>query len=310
MTPGEQCHTDISAAKLFTSQTVDSARDVVKAIRQPIGTKALHSPSNPTVSVQPANERSRRRDLWQLAIGYLLILAVIWSPRQTQRPLYILAVLFIVFATWMSFDGWSAMGLRRANFLRSLWVPAIALLLATCTVLAAICLHTLHPVGGFTLYLKSFWGYAIWSFAQQWLLQAFFLARFRRLLPSPQSAAIAAAGIFALAHLPNPILTSMTLVWGLIACFFFLRYRNLYPLAITHAILGICLAICVPGPVIRNMRVGLGYLTYPRHHPHAAERQKGRGLLHAPSSRAVWGEPSEGKSSSHLDDSAEAGLGR
>ncbi len=59
----------------------------------------------------------------------------------------------------------------------------------------------------------------------------------------------------------------MTLIWGLIACFVFLRYRNLYTLAITHAILGICLAISVPGPVIRNMRVGLGYLTYPRHHP-------------------------------------------
>jgi hypothetical protein len=36
----------------------------------------------------------------------------------------------------------------------------------------------------------------------------------------------------------------------------------LYSLSIAHAILGITLAICVPGPVIRNMRVGLGYITY------------------------------------------------
>ena len=67
-------------------------------------------------------------------------------------------------------------------------------------------------------------------------------------------------------HLPNPILTAASFVWGLAACLLFLRYRNLYILAITHAILGITLAMTVPGPVIRNMRVGLGYLTYPANH--------------------------------------------
>ena len=72
------------------------------------------------------------------------------------------------------------------------------------------------------------------------------------------------AGIFAAAHLPNPILTPVTLLWGLCACFVFLRHRNIYPLAVTHAMLGICVAITVPGPVVHNMRVGLGYMRY--HH--------------------------------------------
>jgi membrane protease YdiL (CAAX protease family) len=214
----------------------------------------------------PAALDSKRRDLLQLAIGYALILAVIWSPRPIQRPLYIAAALFIAASIWVSFDGWKAMGLRCGNLLRSSWVPALALALAALSVLLAIRLGTLHPVGAFTLYVKTFWGYAIWSFAQQLLLAGFFLARFLRLLPTPRAAAIAAASIFAFAHLPNPILTVATLVWGLIACFAFLRYRNIYTLAIAHAIMGICLAITIPGPVIHNMRVGLGYLTYPRHH--------------------------------------------
>ena len=183
-----------------------------------------------------------------------------------QRPLYVAAVLFIVASTWMSFDGWNAMGFRWTNFLRSLWAPGLALALASVAILIAIRYQTLHPVGGFRVYLKNFWGYAIWSFAQQWLLQGFFLLRLMRILPGKRYAAAIAAGIFALAHLPNPILTVVTLVWGLIACQLFLRYRNVYTLAITHAILGICLAVSIPGPVIRNMRVGLGYLTYPRHH--------------------------------------------
>ena len=102
---------------------------------------------------------------------------------------------------------------------------------------------------------------------QQILLQDIFLRRLLILIPSkPHIAALAAAVLFASAHLPNPILTPMTVIWGLVACMHFLRYRNLYPLAIAHAILGISIAITVPGPLDHNMRVGLGYLTYHHHH--------------------------------------------
>ena len=100
---------------------------------------------------------------------------------------------------------------------------------------------------------------------QQLLLQGFFLPRFLGLIKNQVYAALLAAVLFALAHLPNPILTPVTLVWGLAACLLFLRYRNLYPLAMAHAIFGITIAITIPGPVDHNMRVGLGYLKY--HHP-------------------------------------------
>jgi membrane protease YdiL (CAAX protease family) len=116
------------------------------------------------------------------------------------------------------------------------------------------------------LFIETYWGYALWAAVQQFLLQCFFLSRLRRLLPSERMAAAAAAFIFALAHLPSPILASVTLLWGFAACLLFLRYRNLYTLAMAHAILGITIAITIPGPVIRNMRVGLGYLTYGHTH--------------------------------------------
>ena len=63
-------------------------------------------------------------------------------------------------------------------------------------------------------------------------------------------------------HLPNPLLTVVTLICGLASCLFFVRYRNLWPLAIAHAILGVSIAITIPGSMHHNMRVGLGYLTY------------------------------------------------
>lgn len=80
-------------------------------------------------------------------------------------------------------------------------------------------------------------------------------------------AAMAATGLFGFAHLPNPILTAVTLIWGFAACLIFLYYRNIFTPALAHAIFGISIAITIPGPVDHNMRVGLGYLTYhpPRH---------------------------------------------
>lgn len=221
-----------------------------------------------------ASPRSKHRDLLELAVGYLLIVLVLWIPRPWQRLFYIAALAWIVAVTILSFDGVKPMGLRLSSALRSLWIPAAALLLALIAVLIAARLHTLHQPGTPALFVKVYWGYAIWACMQQFLLLDVFLLRLLRLLPSPTAAALTAAAMFALAHLPNPVLTPITVLWGLAACVLFLRYRSLYPLAIAHAILGICVAITVPASLDHNMRVGRGYLTYPRHHPQRSQNDQ------------------------------------
>jgi len=193
--------------------------------------------------------RSKRRDLAELAVSYGLILIVCWTPRPWQRLLWLVAAADIVAITWLSFDGLKAMGLRTANFFGSLWVVGAALGMSAVAVVVAARLHTLHVPGSLILFVETYWAYALWAGVQQFLLQCFFLSRLLRLLPNATVAAAAAAAIFALAHLP---------------------YRNLYSLAAAHAILGITIAITVPGPVDHNMRVGLGYLRYG--HTHRAMR--------------------------------------
>lgn len=74
-----------------------------------------------------------------------------------------------------------------------------------------------------------------------------------------------AAALFTAAHIPNPVLMPLVLVWGLVACTVFMRHRNVYALGIAHAVLGITIAITVPSTADHNMRVGLGYLTYRPH---------------------------------------------
>jgi membrane protease YdiL (CAAX protease family) len=148
-----------------------------------------------------------------------------------------------------------------------------SLLLSAVAVVLAVWLRTLHVPATPLLFLETYVGYIIWTFVQQLLLQCFFLSRLLRLINNPRRAAIAAAVIFGAAHLPSPILAPVTLLWGLAACLLFLRYRNLYTLAIAHAILGVTLTITVPATVHHNMRVGLGYLTYGHTHKPAASTQ-------------------------------------
>ena len=228
---------------------------------------------SPTLHTVSTNSPARGRPLFELSVGYSLILATIWTPRPLQGWLWSISAGWIVLTSILSFPGWQASGVRRGGFFASLWVVFAAAVISACAVGFAIRIGTLrHPISG-RGWLMTFGGYTVWSFVQQFLLQGYFLFRLVRLLPRREGAAVAAAGMFALAHLPNPILTSVTFLWGMVACFVFLRCRNVFPLAVAHALLGITVAITIPGPVIRNMRVGLGYLRYhaPRAHPPGLE---------------------------------------
>ncbi|MGH9589635.1 MAG: lysostaphin resistance A-like protein [Terracidiphilus sp.] len=212
---------------------------------------------------------SKRRNLLEILIPYALILGVIWTPHPIQKWLWIVAAAVVIIVTIVSWPGLDAMGFRRKNFIRSFWIVFAAMAAATVGVVVAGHMHTLYLHGGPLWLLENYWLYAVWACAQQFLLQSFFLVRFLRVLPHTWMAALASAGLFSLAHMPSYILVPATICWGFCACLLFIRYRNLYPLAIAHAILGITVAITIPGAVDHDMRVGLGYVTFnPRYHWH------------------------------------------
>jgi membrane protease YdiL (CAAX protease family) len=213
--------------------------------------------------------RRRSRDLIEFAVAYGLISLAIWTPRPWQQWLGVTVLTWVLAAIWLSFDGWRAMGLRVVRIWSAAWVVGVALVLAAVAIGLAVRLHTLHLPRFPAQFLQRYWSYTIWAFLQEFLLLSFFFPRLLRLLPNKYAAAVAATVMFALMHLPNPVLTPLTLIWGYAACLIFLRYRNIYAPALAHAIFGICIAITIPGWVDHNMRVGLGYLTYrePRRHP-------------------------------------------
>jgi len=203
---------------------------------------------------------SRARDLAELILGYGVVVAVIWTPERLQRvfsPMVLVLTLLVVLARRPSRD---ELGLGWHGLIPSLWILPATIALAALSTFVAAKTGTLHP-----LYKADFAhisGYVLWTIYQQFLLQDYFMDRLLRLV-SNESAAVALAGtLFAAAHLPNLALTAATLVWGIVSCALFRRYRNLWAIGLAQGLLGLCFAICVPDALHHHLRVGLGYLRY------------------------------------------------
>jgi len=210
-------------------------------------------------------------DVGELLIGLIVILAVIWTPGPLRNSLYFIALGWFIASITLSFESWKVMGCCLAGFWRSSWIVGVAVVASGVATYFAGAFHTLHHPGEPLQWVRTFGGYTVWALFQQLLLQGYFLARTLRVIPSPEMAAFLTASVFALVHLPNPVLTPLTLIWGLTACLVFIRSRNVYPIAIAHAIFGICVAITVPASILHNMRVGLGYLEYQTQPVHLSE---------------------------------------
>jgi hypothetical protein len=208
----------------------------------------------------------RRRDLAELLIGYGLILVVVWTPNPWQRILYWTAFAWIAITAWLRRKQLETHGLGWTGLLPSLWIVGVAAAIALAAVGLAHHLHTLHPLYGPLPVGEHLAGYALWALMQQFILQLYVLLRLMRLGMRRTPAVALAAILFGIAHIPNPLLVPLTLVWGGLSCLFFLRYLNLYALALAHGILGMCLAVTVPNRIHHHMRVGLGYVEYRMHH--------------------------------------------
>jgi len=213
----------------------------------------------------PRPEPGSARDLFELLLGYGLILFVLWMPEFPQRilsPVALIVTLAIVLASRPSLDD---LGVARRGLAPSFWILPAAIVVAIVSLLVAKRIGTLHPL--YKGDLKHIAGYILWTLYQQFLMNDLFMPRLTRLLASESAAVALAAVLFAAAHLPNLPLTAATLIWGAVSCALFRRYRNLYALGLAQGLLGLCFAVCVPDALHHHLRVGLGYLRYHETQP-------------------------------------------
>ena len=203
---------------------------------------------------------SRARDLTELILGYGLIVGIIWTPEHLQRFLSPIALLFTLSVVLARRESREDLGLGWRGLIPSLWILPAAVALAGLSIFAAAKVGTLHPL--YKPDVAHISGYVLWTIYQQFLLQDYFMERILHLVSNQATAVMLAGTLFAAAHLPNLVLTAATLVWGIVSCALFLRYRNLWALGLAQGLLGLCFAICVPDALHHHLRVGLGYLRY------------------------------------------------
>ena len=130
-------------------------------------------------------------------------------------------------------------------------VPAVVIIIA-----AGAALDTLHDRRDF---LGSFGALAWWGLAQQWVLQTVLLAEAQR-WTSRRAGIWIAAAIFGAIHLPNPFLSAVTFVGGVLWCRIYDRYPNILPLAMSHGLGTLAILYAFDSGITGRLRIGLSYL--------------------------------------------------
>lgn len=217
----------------------------------------------PNTGALAATGLNHRMFVWlQLGTAYFFIEKALWAQSVATRNRWILmaAIAIVLFVIV------DRPSIRRLGF----GLPhglGLSLMMATSFLTALALIFAVHWAGGAIPAnptwpnLHTAWQYLIWALLQEFILQSFFFTRCEDLFGG--SAAVWVAGtLFAFAHLPSPLLTTFTLIGGLVFCEMFRRFRSLYPIGVVHALLGLTIALTMPDSVLHHMRVGIGYLRY------------------------------------------------
>jgi membrane protease YdiL (CAAX protease family) len=195
----------------------------------------------------------------QVGLVFTLIMVAVWTlPGRVNTVSNLLAALCILWFTARGRYSVRQLGLARPGSGAVVTVVCGAFLVVAIVVIGPA-IHNLGPAQ--RVPWERVWKYAVWALEQQFILQSFFFVRMESLLGS-RRAVWGSSLLFSAAHLPSPVLTFMSFIGGLLFCEIFRRYRNIFPLGLVHAALGLTIAASLPDSLLHHMRVGVGYLSY------------------------------------------------
>jgi hypothetical protein len=200
----------------------------------------------------------RRLSLADVMVLPAFIMWFIWRLQFTARGTWVIFVVWLVASFLLHGDTAKTLGWRGDN----IWPAteqalAVFSLMATALVIMGFLLGVswhLPPIS-----ISSLGGYFAFCLLQQVALNSLLHNRMLSLVDAALTGAI-----FAACHWPNPVLVPLTFVGGAAMAWIFGRVRNIIPLAIGQALLGVLVAWAFPMAWHHHMRVGPGYYTWRR----------------------------------------------
>ena len=199
---------------------------------------------------------------FQLIVVYIFTECALWAPTSAgSRQWGLVAAIAVLVFVLLDRPSLRRLGLKLPTTFGASIVLAVGFAAVMVLVFGVRWAGGAIPANPTWPNLHLAWGYFIWALMQEFVLQSFFFTRCEELFGSAAAVSVAAT-LFAVAHLPSPLLTTFTLIAALFFCEMFRRYRSIYPIAIIHGFLGLTVALTMPDSLLHHMRVGIGYLRY------------------------------------------------
>jgi membrane protease YdiL (CAAX protease family) len=206
------------------------------------------------------------RDRVGIALRLLFPIVLLEIALWVSLPIGILfgmgALCYIGWQLWRAASNIGSLGLELRGVLSAPKLLGLTVMLAAAVLTTAYYSGSLHRLWGLQHPWYAGGAYICWAFVQEFMLQCFCLQMLRALV-SRVSSLLLSGVVFAVAHLPNPSLTLLTFFAGIVFTAIYARKRNLYVVALVHAILGLTLAVSAPEDWFHGLRVGRDFLEGP-----------------------------------------------
>jgi membrane protease YdiL (CAAX protease family) len=148
-------------------------------------------------------------------------------------------------------------GFRADNFLASCLLLLLPTAAAVLVIVATGWLMNHQILTGH--FRARFLALPLWALFQQYVLNGFINRRAQLALGKGLKSIALVAVVFALLHLPNPLLAMLTFIGGLIWAGVYQRQPNLFALALSHTLVSLTLAFTISPNLLNSLRVGFKY---------------------------------------------------